>query len=550
MNTVLTGFIPFFVVISALAATYLPLGNYLGRVFTSEHHFPLERLFYRAIGIRPDAKQHWSKYATSVLSFSAISILFVYLLQRTQQWLPLNHGKDPVSWDQAWNTAVSFTTNTNWQSYSGETTMTILTQMMGLAVQNFLSAAVGISVAIALVRGLSNRKGDGDIGNFWVDLTRTVLRVLLPLAVLGALVLISQGVIQNFSAPQTIQTITGGTQTLPGGALASQEVIKELGTNGGGYFNANSAHPFENPNAWTNMLEIFLILVIPVALTRAFGVIVGDKRQGWAILSTMATLYFLSLTLVTTIESALQNCPGGGMEGKELRFGIIPSSLFAVSTTMTSSGAVDSFHSSYSPLSGAVLMVNMLLGEISPGGVGSGLYGMLVIAILTVFIAGLMVGRTPEYLGKHIGVKEITTVCLFLLVMPMLVLAGVGISSMLPSTLNSVSTQGPHAFSEIIYAYTSAANNNGSAFAGFHSHTPWFNMSLGFAMLFGRFIPIVMVLALAGGFANQKPAAHTSGTLPTHRPLFVGLTVAIALIVSALTFLPALALGPLTEALS
>ena len=544
------GFVPVIIVMAALAILYIPLGNYMGRVFTTDKHLGIERGFYRAIGVRPEANQHWTKYTASVLSFSAVSVIFVYLLQRVQQWLPLNHGKGPVSPDQAWNTAVSFTTNTNWQSYSGEEAMTVLTQMAGLAVQNFVSAAVGIAVAVALVRGLANRHGDGNIGNFWVDLTRTVLRVLLPIAAIGAILLISQGAIQNFSAPQAIQTVTGGSQTIPGGAVASQEVIKELGTNGGGYFNANSAHPFENPNAWTNMLEIFLILLIPVSLTKAFGVIIGDKRQGWAILSTMAVLYFISLAVVMSSETALQVFQGGGMEGKEMRFGVLPSSFFAVTTTMTSTGAVDSFHSSYSPLAGGMLMLNMLLGEISPGGVGSGLYGMLIIAILTVFIAGLMVGRTPEYLGKRIGVSEITKVCLYILVMPVLVLAGVGISTMLPSTLDSVSAEGPHGFSDLIYAFTSASNNNGSAFAGFGADTPWFNMSLGFAMLFGRFLPIVMVLGLAGDFAKQRPAAETAGTLPTHRPQFVGLTVAIAIIVSALTFLPTLVLGPLTEALS
>lgn len=550
MSNVIMGFVPVIIVMAALAILYIPLGNYMGRVFTTDKHLGVECGFYRAIGVRPEANQHWTKYTASVLSFSAVSVIFVYLLQRVQQWLPLNHGKGPVSPDQAWNTAVSFTTNTNWQSYSGEEAMTVLTQMAGLAVQNFVSAAVGIAVAVALVRGLANRHGDGNIGNFWVDLTRTVLRVLLPIAAIGAILLISQGAIQNFSAPQTIQTVTGGSQTIPGGAVASQEVIKELGTNGGGYFNANSAHPFENPNAWTNMLEIFLILLIPVSLTRAFGVIIGDKRQGWAILSTMAVLYFISLAVVMSSETALQTFQGGGMEGKELRFGVLPSSFFAVTTTMTSTGAVDSFHSSYSPLAGGMLMLNMLLGEISPGGVGSGLYGMLIIAILTVFIAGLMVGRTPEYLGKRIGVSEITKVCLYILVMPVLVLAGVGISTMLPSTLDSVSADGPHGFSDLIYAFTSASNNNGSAFAGFGADTPWFNMSLGFAMLFGRFLPIVMVLGLAGDFAKQRPAAETAGTLPTHRPQFVGLTVAIAIIVSALTFLPTLVLGPLTEALS
>lgn len=550
MSNVIMGFVPVIIVMAALAILYIPLGNYMGRVFTTDKHLGVERGFYRAIGVRPEANQHWTKYTASVLSFSAVSVIFVYLLQRMQQWLPLNHGKGPVSPDQAWNTAVSFTTNTNWQSYSGEEAMTVLTQMAGLAVQNFVSAAVGIAVAVALVRGLANRHGDGNIGNFWVDLTRTVLRVLLPIAAIGAILLISQGAIQNFSAPQTIQTVTGGSQTIPSGAVASQEVIKELGTNGGGYFNANSAHPFENPNAWTNMLEIFLILLIPVSLTRAFGVIIGDKRQGWAILSTMAVLYFISLAVVMSSETALQTFQGGGMEGKEMRFGVLPSSFFAVTTTMTSTGAVDSFHSSYSPLAGGMLMLNMLLGEISPGGVGSGLYGMLIIAILTVFIAGLMVGRTPEYLGKRIGVSEITKVCLYILVMPVLVLAGVGISTMLPSTLDSVSADGPHGFSDLIYAFTSASNNNGSAFAGFGADTPWFNMSLGFAMLFGRFLPIVMVLGLAGDFAKQRPAAETAGTLPTHRPQFVGLTVAIAIIVSALTFLPTLVLGPLTEVLS
>ena len=452
--------------------------------------------------------------------------------------------------DQAWNTAVSFTTNTNWQSYSGEEAMTQLTQMAGLGVQNFVSAAVGISVAIALVRGLANRAGDGAIGNFWVDLTRTVLRILLPVATLGAIILLANGVIQNFNAPETFTTITGGQQTIPGGAVASQEVIKELGTNGGGYFNANSAHPYENPNMWTNMLEIFLILLIPVSLTRTFGIMVKDKRQGWAILAAMAILFVASFAVIASSEHALTFVQGGGMEGKEVRFGVLPSNFFANSTTMTSTGAVDSFHSSYAPLAGGMLILNMMLGEISPGGVGSGLYGMLMIAILSVFIAGLMVGRTPEYLGKRIGVKEITKVCLYILVMPTLVLFGVGISTMLPSTLDSVSVSGPHGFSDIVYAFTSASNNNGSAFAGFGADTWWFNMSLGFAMLLGRFVPIVMVLALAGDFAKQKPAPETAGTLPTYRPQFVGVIVGVAIIIGALTFLPTLVLGPFTEALS
>ncbi|WP_426721876.1 potassium-transporting ATPase subunit KdpA [Corynebacterium auriscanis] len=560
MTGTITGWIPVIIVLIALAGVYVPLGNYMARVFTGpgqagpgqsgSAHTGFEKLVYRLTGVNPDGQQKWTRYAASVLAFSTISLVFLYLLQRVQQWLPLNHGKEPVKWDQAWNTAVSFTTNTNWQSYSGEVAMSILTQMAGLAVQNFVSAAVGITVAIALIRGLANRLGNGEIGNFWVDLTRAVFRVLLPMAVIGAVLLISQGAIQNFHAPTTVQTITGGQQTIPGGAVASQEVIKELGTNGGGYFNANSAHPYENPNAWTNMLEIFLILVIPVSLTRTFGKMIGDTRQGWAVLAAMAVLYFGSLAVVMSSETSLAAFQGGGMEGKEYRLGVLPSSFFAVTTTMTSTGAVDSFHSSYHPLAGGMLILDMMLGEISPGGVGTGLYGMLMIALLSVFVAGLMVGRTPEYLGKRIGVSEITKVSLYILVMPALVLAGVGVSAMLPSTREAVSASGPHGFSDLVYAYTSASNNNGSAFAGFGADTPWFNITLGLCMLLGRFLPIIMALALAGDFATQKPAAETAGTLPTHRPQFVGVMVGIAIIVGALTFLPTLVLGPLTEALS
>lgn len=550
MSGAWTGWIPVAVVIIALAALYLPMGKYMAWALNNPKDTRIESGFYRLIGVKADGKQHWVKYSASVMAFSAVSVIFLYLLQRTQQFLPLNHGMSAVDPDQAWNTAVSFTTNTNWQSYSGEEAMTQLTQMAGLGVQNFVSAAVGISVAIALVRGLANRAGDGAIGNFWVDLTRTVLRILLPVATLGAIILLANGVIQNFNAPETFTTITGGQQTIPGGAVASQEAIKELGTNGGGYFNANSAHPYENPNMWTNMLEIFLILLIPVSLTRTFGIMVKDKRQGWAILAAMAILFVASFAVIASSEHALTFVQGGGMEGKEVRFGVLPSNFFANSTTMTSTGAVDSFHSSYAPLAGGMLILNMMLGEISPGGVGSGLYGMLMIAILSVFIAGLMVGRTPEYLGKRIGVKEITKVCLYILVMPTLVLFGVGISTMLPSTLDSVSVSGPHGFSDIVYAFTSASNNNGSAFAGFGADTWWFNMALGFAMLLGRFVPIVMVLALAGDFAKQKPAPETAGTLPTYRPQFVGVIVGVAIIIGALTFLPTLVLGPFTEALS
>ncbi|WPF68304.1 potassium-transporting ATPase subunit KdpA [Corynebacterium sp. 21KM1197] len=536
---------PIVLVLAALSAAYLPLGGYMARVFSSPHHTRPERALYRLMGIDPDSPQRWPRYALNVLVFSALSLVVLYLLQRLQSALPLAQGMGPVAPDQAWNTAASFITNTNWQSYSGESTMSPLTQMMGLAVQNFLSAAVGISVAVALIRGLACRDEQGHIGHFWVDLTRCVLRILLPLAAVAAVMLLSQGVIQNLHAAATVTTFTGGEQVIPGGPVASQEAIKELGTNGGGYFGANSAHPMENPTALSNMVEIFLILLIPVCLTRTFGVMVGDRRQGWALLGAMSVLFSASLAAVVASESM-------SLEGRELRFGTVPSAFFAVATTMTSTGAVDSFHSSYSPLGGGVLLLNMLLGEISPGGVGSGLYGMVIVALLTVFLAGLMVGRTPEYLGKRIGVQQIIKICLYLLVMPAVVLGGVALSVVLPGTRASLSTttDSPHAFTELVYAFASAANNNGSAFAGFNADTPWFNIALGCAMLAGRFVPIIMVLALAGSLATQAPRPATAGTMPTHRPLFVGLVVGVALIIGALTFLPVLVLGPFAEAFS
>ncbi|PRQ11636.1 potassium-transporting ATPase subunit KdpA [Corynebacterium sp. 13CS0277] len=538
--------IPVVLTLLALAVAYIPVGNYMARVYSDQHDSAVERAIYRLAGVDPRSSQRWNVYAAGVLAFSVLSVLAVYALQRLQPWLPLAFGMDSVSPDQAFNTAVSFTTNTNWQSYSGEQAMSLLTQMMGLAVQNFVSAAVGICVAIALIRGFAAKATDGRLGNFWVDITRTVFRVLLPGAVIGAVLLMSQGVIQNLHAPTTIATLAGDAQTIPGGFVASQEVIKELGTNGGGFFNANSSHPFESPNQFTNCLEIFLILVIPFSLTRTLGRMVGDTRQGFAVLGAMLTLYGLSLAAVLSLESSW-SAGAPALEGREVRFGVIPSAFFAVSTTMTSTGAVDSFHSSYSPLGGGMLILNMLLGEISPGGVGSGLYGMLMVAILAVFIAGLMVGRTPEYLGKRLGAREMKATSLYILVMPVIVLVGVAVSSVLPDTPDSLGNTGFHGLSEIVYAYTSAANNNGSAFAGFGADTPWFNMSLGAAMLFGRFLPIVMVLALAGMLAEQKPVPPTAGTLPTHRPQFVGLMVGVAFIVSALTFLPTLVLGPVAE---
>lgn len=537
-----------------IAVVYRPFGRYMANVYTSENDLRTEKLIYRLLGVNPRANQPWKVYLRSVLAFSLVSVLALYILQRIQQWLPLAHGVGPVHADQAWNTAVSFVTNTNWQSYSGETAMSQLTQLLGQNLQNFVSASVGMAVAIALTRGIAARNGVSELGSFWTDLVRGCVRILLPVAFVSAVLLLLGGAIQNFAGPTTFTTVSGGEQTVPGGAVASQEVIKELGTNGGGYFNANSAHPFENPMGWTNLLEIFLILLIPVSLTRTYGIMVGSKKHGYAILGAMATIFALSLAAVVWSEMANADSAisqaGAAMEGREARLGVIPSAFFATATTLTSTGAVDSFHSSYSSLGGGVLILNMLLGEIAPGGVGAGLYGMLVIAMLAVFISGLMVGRSPEYLGKKIGVGEIRLVALYTLVVPFTVLVGVGASILIPSVRDAMLNPGPHGLSEVLYAFTSGANNNGSAFAGFGADTVYLNIAIAIAMLLGRFLPIALVLALAGRLSEQKPAPVTSGTLPTHRPLFVGVMVGTSYIVTGLTFLPVLALGPLAEGLS
>ncbi|GAA3844203.1 potassium-transporting ATPase subunit KdpA [Brevibacterium ammoniilyticum] len=554
--TWLTGITQILLVLGLLAAVHVPFGNYMAGVFLSTKDTKAESLFYRLTGVDPNSEQRWKTYFLSVLGFSLVSIALLYGLLRLQEFLPLSNGKTAVAPDQAFNTAISFVTNTNWQSYSGEATMGFLTQMAGLAVQNFVSAAVGIAVAVALIRGLA-RQRSLFIGNFWVDLTRTVMRILLPISVIFAILYIGLGVIDNLTPDQVVRTVAGGaeaTQTIPGGPDASQEVIKHLGTNGGGFFNANSAHPLSAPNALVNLANIFLILLIPSALPRTFGVMVGSRKHGWAILGVMATFFVLSLTAVILTETTLSTpatvAAGAAMEGRETRFGIIPSAFFAVSTTLTSTGAVDSFHSSYSGIGGGVLMLNMMLGEIAPGGVGSGLYGMLVVAIVAVFVCGLMVGRTPEFLGKRIGRTEITLASAVILITPTLVLAGTAVATMWPGAADSIlNTGSPHGLSEILYAFTSAANNNGSAFAGLNANTAFFNTALGLAMLIGRLAPICAVLALAGAFAAQSTAEATPGTLPTHRPLFVGVTVGVGLIVSALTFLPVLALGPINEGL-
>ena len=548
MGDTTSGLLTIAVLVAALAAVHVPLGAWMARVFTDTRHWRVERLVYRLCRIDPSSEQRWSTYAVAVIGFSVVGIVLLFALIALQGVLPLARGAS-MNLDTALNTAVSFVTNTNWQSYAGESGTSPLVQTLGLTVQNFVSPAVGLAVAVALVRGIARSSGT-EIGNFWVDLVRGTLRVLLPLAVVGAVVLLLGGVIQNLTEPATVTTVSGGSQVIQGGLVASQEAIKELGTNGGGYFNANSAHPFENPNAFTNLVEIFLLLAIPFSLPRTYGILVGDRRQGWTVLGFMATLWGLMVAAVTWAEVSAASGPLGGLEGKEVRFGIWPSALFAASTTGTSTGAVNSMHESFSPLGGGGVLFSMLLGEVSPGGVGSGLYGALLLAVLTVFISGLMVGRTPELLGKQIGRREITLAALALLVMPALVLVFTGIGMVAPLVSSQMLASGPHGLTEVMYAYASAANNNGSAFAGFSADTPYTNLTLALCMLLGRFVPIVLVLALAGSLVAQRHRPANAGTLPTHTPTFAGLFVGVALIVTGLTFFPALALGPLAEALS
>lgn len=558
MGPVLAGVLQLLALIGALALAYIPLGNYMASVYSSDRHWRVEKWIYKGIGANPDAEMRWTAYLRGVLAFSAAGVLFLYLLQRLQGVLPGSLGFSSIEPDQAFNTAVSFVTNTNWQSYYGEQALGHVVQTAGLAVQNFVSAAVGIAVAVALVRGFA-RSRTGELGNFWADLVRGVVRILVPLAAVAAVVLVACGAIQNFSGIHEVGQFfnghsTGGSQQWNGGAVASQEAIKEIGTNGGGYFNANSAHPFENPTPFSNLFEIFLILLIPFALTRTFGLMVGSVKQGYAILATMATIWIGFTALMMWTEFAHHgpafDIAGGAYEGKEVRFGIGGSSVFATATTLTSTGAVNSFHSSFTGLGGGITMLGMMLGEIAPGGTGSGLYGMLIMAVIAVFIAGLMVGRTPEYLGKKIGTREIKLAACYILITPALVLVFTALAMALPTPANSMTNSGAHGFSEILYAYTSASNNNGSAFAGLNADTQWFNSTLGLCMLFGRFLPMVFVLALAGSLAEQKPVPATAGTLRTEKPLFTGLLVGAILIITGLTYFPALALGPLAEGLA
>jgi len=556
------------VLLGVTLACARPLGRYIADVMAGRPILavrlgaPCESAVYRLAGIDPKRETGWKQYAIDVLAFSLCGVLAVYALQRLQTWLPLNPQHfGAVTPDSAFNTAISFVTNTNWQGYSGEATLSYLTQMLGLAVQNFVSAATGIAVAIALLRGLVRHRAS-TIGNFWVDLTRVTLYVLLPLAALLALALISQGVILNFDSYRDVTAYaTQQIQTLPMGPVATQEAIKELGTNGGGFFNANSAHPFENPTALSNLLQMWAILLIPMALTFTFGKMAGDARQGWAVLAAMTVLFvplwltalgneqagnpLLAALHVDTASSATQS--GGNMEGKETRFGIGASSLFAAVTTATSTGAVNSMHDSMTPLGGMVPMFLMQLGEVAYGGVGSGLYGMLLYALLGVFIAGLMIGRTPEYLGKKIEAFDMKMTSMALLATPAVVLLGTAIAVSVAAGKAGVANPGTHGFSEILYAFSSAGNNNGSAFAGLSANTPFYNTALGLAMWFGRFMVLVPVLAIAGSLAAKQRAPVTVGTLPTHGPLFIVLLVGSVLLIGALTFVPALALGPIAE---
>src|SRR6202050_1550285 len=555
-----SGILLILVFIAVIAALTAPLGAYMAKVFTGERTWahrllrPLEAAIYKLCGIDETAEQHWTCYAGGVLAFSIVSLLLTYLILRLQQWFPLNpQGLGNVGSGLAFNTAVSFTTNTNWQAYTPETTMSYLSEMMGLATHNFFSAATGIAVAIAFVRGLS-RHSVKTLGNFWVDFTRATVYVLLPLSVAGALLLCSQGVIQNFSPYTKAANVEGAAQTIPQGPIASQEAIKMLGTNGGGFTNANAAHPYENPTPLSNFAEMAFIFLIPAGLTYTFGKMVKDTRQGWAIFAAMLALFIFGVCVTYPAEMAgnpnltkLGLTANGNWEGKDVRFGMADSSLFTVVTTDASCGAVNTMHDSLTPLGGLVPMVNIELGEVIFGGVGSGLYGMLMFAILAVFIAGLMVGRTPEYLGKKIEQKEVKMVMLAALALAFTILGFAGAGAVLNTVKNSLGNHGPHGLSEVLYTYASATGNNGSAFGGSSSNTPYLNPSIGFAMLFGRFLMMIPLLAAAGSLAQKKQTPVSTGTFPTHGPLFVFLLVAVVVIVGALTFFPALSLGPIVE---
>jgi potassium-transporting ATPase potassium-binding subunit len=557
----LVGWAQIALVLALVVGCAIPLSRLIAGLYAGERNFltpmfgPVERGFYRLAGVDPAREQDWFAYTIAMIVFSLVGFLSLYALQRLQGFLPLNpRGFDAVAPDLAFNTSVSFITNTNWQNYSGETTMSHLTQMLGLTVHNFLSAATGLAMAFALVRGFA-RSSAATVGNFWVDVTRVTLYLLLPIAIVGALVFVALGMPQTLAGAVDVTTLEGAKQTISIGPVASQEIIKELGTNGGGFFNANSAHPFENPNAWTNLLEIWALLLVPVASVLAFGRVVGDTRQGWAILAAMAVFLIVGIGVAywseaagNPILTALGVDPAAGnFEGKEVRFGQAMSALFATATSGTSTGAVNTMHDSLTPLAGMVPMFNLLAGCIWPGGVGAGLYGFLIVAIIAVFVAGLMVGRTPEYLGKKIEVREMKYAMFAVLIYPLAVLGFTGASVLLQNALDSLGNSGPHGLSEIIYLFASSNANNGSAFAGISGNTLWYNSTGGLVMLLGRFAYVVPVLAMAGSLAAKKKVPASAGTFPTDGPLFVGLLVGVIVILYLLQYFPALSLGPVVE---
>jgi K+-transporting ATPase ATPase A chain len=554
MSSTTAGWLQVGLLVVALAACYVPLGNYLARIFTTDQDWKVERGVFKIIGIDPAADQKWSAYVRSMLAFSGVSVLFLYGLQRLQHYLLSFTGPHManVPPDLAWNTAVSFVTNTNWQNYAGETTMSYLVQMGGLAVQNFLSAAVGIVVAFAMIRGFTRSRTD-KLGNFWVDLTHCVFRLLIPMAFAAGLILAAGGVIDNLATYHTVTTLSGAHQTIVGGPFASQEAIKELGNNGGGPLNANSSHPFENPNPFTNWFEIFLLLVIPFATPRAFGKLVRDNRQGYALVAVMVTIWLAAVAGISYFQEraggVATHLAGGALEGAETRFGSVGCSLFAASTTVTSTGAVNCFHDSLTPFGGGIALFDIALGEIAPGGVGAGMYGILVLAIVTVFVAGLMVGRTPEYIGKKIRPAEMKYAALYFLTLPVIILTAAGLSIGTKTGQSSIYNPGPHGLTEIVYAFASMANNNGSAFGGLGTDTTWYNTLGGVVMLIGRFAPEIFALGLAGSLARQQPVPASAGTLDTRTPLFVGMLIAVILVLVGLTYFPALALGPFAEGL-
>jgi len=554
MNSTAAGWLQFLLLFAALAACYIPLGNYIAHIFTSEKHWRVERGIFKLTGIDPDADMRWTVYVRSILAFSLVAVLFVFLIQRTQHYLFWSVGMANVPPDTAWNTAASFVTNTNWQNYAGEATLGYLSQMAGLMVQQFLSAAVGISVAIAMIRGFTRSKTDR-LGNFWVDVTRATIRLLLPLAIIGTLVLVAGGAIENLANYHTISTLAGGHQTIPGGAVASQEAIKDLGNNGGGWFNTNAAHPFESPNPFTNIFIIFMLLLIPFATPRAFGKMVGDNRQGYALVAVMVIIWASAVGGISLFEAHLGTAgvapqiAHGTYEGVETRFGPSGCSVFAASTTVTSTGSVNCFHDSLTPFGGGIAVFDIALGEIAPGGIGAGMYGILVLAIVTVFVAGLMVGRTPEYIGKKIRPIEMKYASLYFLTLPVIILTMVGLSIASKPGQAAIFNPGPHGLTEILYAFASQANNNGSAFAGLGTAAPWYQTAGGITMLIGRFAPEIFALGLAGSLARQAPTPASAGTLDTRTPLFVAMLVGVILILVGLTYFPALALGVFAEGL-